>query len=166
MWKYKGTQRPDFAVEPKPDQESVWDYPRPPALVSDHRKIEVFSEDGVLIALAASSVRVLETASPPTFYIAPANLLLNLPPCTGTSYCEWKGQASYFSYGGEKIGWRYDGPSERFKQIDGWCSFYASLTRCVVDGEPVQAQRGEFYGGWITQEVVGPFKGDPGTLGW
>ena len=166
MWKYKGNQRPEFAIEPKPGQESVWDYPRPPELVSDHRKIEVFSEDDVLIARASSSIRVLETASPPTFYIAPDDLLLDLTSCDGASYCEWKGQASYFSYGNVKIAWRYDGPSESFKQIDGWYSFYASLTRCFVDSERVQAQRGDFYGGWITQEVVGPFKGDPGTLGW
>ena len=166
MWKHTGTQRPDFAIEPKLGQELVWDYPRPPALVSDRRKIEVFSEDGSLIARAASSIRVLETASPPTFYIAPDDMLADLIPCDGATYCEWKGQATYFSYRNSKIAWRYDGPTERFKGIDGWYSFYASLTRCFVDGEAVQAQRGDFYGGWITNEVLGPFKCDPGTLGW
>ncbi len=166
MWKYRGNRRPEFAVEPKAGQESVWDYPRPPVLVSDHRKIEVFSKDKELIALATTSLRVLETASPPTFYIAPDSLIRKLTPYPGTSYCEWKGQASYFCYGDTKIAWRYDSPSERFKQIDGWYSFYASLTLCFVDGEPVEAQHGDFYGGWITHEVVGPFKGDPDTMGW
>ena len=123
MWKYRGNRRPEFAVEPKAGQESVWDYPRPPVLVSDHRKIEVFSKDKELIALATSSLRVLETASPPTFYIAPDSLIRKLTPYSGTSYCEWK-RASYFSYG-YKIAWRYDSPSERFKQIVGWYSFYA-----------------------------------------
>lgn len=166
MWKYKGTDRPDFAVQPKKGQESVWDYPRPPALLSDSRSVEVVATDGTVIARASASIRVLETASPPTFYLSPESLMVSLDDVPGTSFCEWKGQASYFAYADAKLAWRYDKPSARFAAIDGWYSFYASLADCYVDGEKVQAQQGDFYGGWITPEIVGPFKGDPGTLGW
>ena len=166
MWKYKGTDRPDFAVQPKKGQESVWDYPRPPALQPDSRSVEVVATDGTVIARASASIRVLETASPPTFYLSPESLMVSLDAVPGTSFCEWKGQASYFAYADAKLAWRYDKPSARFAAIDGWYSFYASLADCYVDGEKVQAQQGDFYGGWITPEIVGPFKGDPGTLGW
>ena len=166
MWKYKGVERPHFAISPSADQESVWDYPRPPELVPDNRAVEVRAKDGSLIAQSATSMRVLETASPPTFYLPPAAILVDLPIADGASFCEWKGRATYFSYHGVTLAWRYDHPSERFMEIDGWYSFYASQADCFVNGEQVQAQQGDFYGGWITPEIVGPFKGDPGTLGW
>ena len=166
MWKYQGNTRPDFALSPGPNQESVWDYPRPPALMSDQRLVEVRSKDGILIARSNGSIRVLEMASPPTFYLAPEAILEPLTMLEGSSFCEWKGRASYFAYQNVRLAWRYDNPSERFTGIDGWYSFYASLADCFVDGEKVQAQQGDFYGGWVTPEVVGPFKGDPGTLGW
>jgi uncharacterized protein (DUF427 family) len=98
--------------------------------------------------------------------LPPAAILVDLPIADGASFCEWKGRATYFSYHGVKLAWRYDHPSERFMEIDGWYSFYASQADCFVNGEQVQAQQGDFYGGWITPEIVGPFKGDPGTLGW
>ena len=166
MWKHTGTQRPDFAIEPKLGQESVWDYPRPPALVSDRRKIEVFSEDGVLIARAASSIRVLETASPPTFYIAPDDILTDLIPCDGATYCEWKGQAEYFQYQGHRLAWRYPKPTQAFAEVAGWYSFYPAECRCLVAGQTVRAQAGGFYGGWVTDEIVGPYKGEPGRSDW
>ncbi len=166
MWKYKGNERPHFAINPGPAQESVWDYPRPPALMADSRTVEVRGKDGTLIARCDSSIRVLETASPPTFYVAPEAILAPLTVVEGSSFCEWKGRASYFSHQNVRLAWRYDNPSDRFMPIDGWYSFYASLADCFVDGEQVLAQDGDFYGGWITSEVVGPFKGDPGTLGW
>jgi len=166
MWTHKGLKRPNFAIAPRQGQESVWDYPRPPALVSDHRKIEVFGKDGRLIARSERSIRVLETASPPTFYIPAEDMFLDLTLCEGRTLCEWKGRASYFCYRGDKVAWRYDAPSKPFKRIDGCYSFYASLADCLVDGERVRAQDGDFYGGWITNEVVGPFKGDFGTAGW
>lgn len=166
MWKYQGNERPNFAIEPKPGEESVWDYPRPPAAVADRRFIEVRGKDGVVLARTEQSIRVLETASPPTFYVPPQALLVELLAVQGSSFCEWKGRASYFSYNGERLAWRYDQPSERFSAIDGWYSFYASVADCFVNGVQVQAQTGDFYGGWITPEVIGPFKGDPGTSGW
>lgn len=166
MWKYQGNERPPFAIRPGSTQESVWDYPRPPALMADNRTVEVRGKDGTLIARCDSSIRVLETASPPTFYVAPEAILEPLTAIEGLSFCEWKGRASYFSHQNVRLAWRYDNPSDRFMLIDGWYSFYASLADCFVDGEQVQAQDGDFYGGWITPEVVGPFKGDPGTLGW
>ena len=166
MWKDQGKERPDCALIPGPDQESVWDYPRPPALMPDNRGVEVRGKEGVLIARSDSSIRVLETASPPTFYLAPEALLEPLTIIEGSSFCEWKGRATYFSYQNVRLAWRYDNPSDRFSRIDGWYSFYASLVDCYVDGIKVAAQQGDFYGGWITPEVVGPFKGDPGTLGW
>ena len=166
MWKYKGQERPPFAISPAAGQESVWDYPRPPELMADNRTIEVRAKDGALIARSNSSFRVLETASPPTFYLAPESILEPLIAVEGSSFCEWKGRASYFSHRDIRLAWRYDNPSDRFMPIDGWYSFYASLADCFVDGERVGAQDGDFYGGWITPEVVGPFKGDPGTSGW
>ena len=166
MWKYTGKQRPQFALEPGPNQESVWDYPRPPVLVPDERKVEIYARNGDLLASTTGSMRVLETASPPTFYIPAEDLSQKLTPLEGSSFCEWKGVASYFSYEGVRLAWRYDNPSDRFKAIDGAYSFYASLAECWVDGERVRAQEGDFYGGWITNEIVGPFKGESGTQGW
>ena len=166
MWDYTGKERPKFAVKPGPNQESVCDYPRPPGLVPDSRKVEVYARSGDLLASTTRSLRVLETASPPTFYIPAADLLRELTPLDGASFCEWKGVASYFSHEGARLAWRYDNPSDRFKTIDGAYSFYASLADCWVDGEKVRAQEGDFYGGWITNEIVGPFKGEFGTQGW
>ena len=166
MWKHRGNERPYFAIVPKEGQESVWDYPRPPILKEDLRKIEVYDETGILLAQTNRSFRVLETASPPTFYIPSSDVLVELKLVAGSTFCEWKGAASYFAHKGLRLAWRYDNPSDRFSTIDGYYSFYASVADCRVDGERVQAQAGDFYGGWITKEVVGPFKGDPGTTGW
>ncbi|RPG47607.1 MAG: DUF427 domain-containing protein [Gammaproteobacteria bacterium TMED134] len=166
MWRYKGQQHPPFAQTPGPDQESVWDYPRPPAIVHDDREVRVVSAGGDLIAEACASQRVLETASPPTFYLAPEALTLDLSLAVGNTHCEWKGPASYFQLDGEIVGWCYPSPSQRFTSIAGWLSFYPSRVQCFVSGERVSAQPGSFYGGWVTKEVLGPFKGEPGTLGW
>ena len=165
MWNHRGQSRPDFASPTAAGQESVWDYPRPPICEPIPRQVTVKLLDTV-IASSKAAIRVLETASPPTFYLSPESLMVSLDDVPGTSFCEWKGQASYFAYADAKLAWRYDKPSARFAAIDGWYSFYASLADCYVDGEKVQAQQGDFYGGWITPEIVGPFKGDPGTLGW
>ena len=96
MWKYTGIQKPPFAIEPQEGQESVWDYPRPPALVKDIRLIEVKSGD-MLIASTTNAYRILETASPPTVYIPPQDVHLDqLVEIRGSSFCEWKGSASYW----------------------------------------------------------------------
>ena len=166
MWKYKGSDRPEFAIEPKDNEESVWDYPRPPVLVDDTREVRVYGKDHILLASSIRSIRVLETASPPSFYLHPSDILVELDQDEGHTWCEWKGKASYFVYKGLKVAWRYENPSERFARIDGWYSFYPGKASCFVSGEPVKAQIGQFYGGWITNEIVGPFKGGSGTNAW
>ncbi|TVR27368.1 MAG: DUF427 domain-containing protein [Balneolaceae bacterium] len=171
MWKYTGKSRPPFAEPVRDGQESVWDYPRPPVTSPDSRKILV-KLNGRVLAESNSVVRVLETASPPSFYIPPDDVNRELlQKASGSSFCEWKGSATYWDvHAGnqiiQKAGWSYHNPSERFAAIDGYFSFYPALVNCFVDGEQVVPQPGGFYGGWITSEIVGPVKGGPGTGGW
>ena len=167
-WIHRGASRPEFAIEPGPGQESVWDYPRPPAVVEDARHIEVRSPGG-LVADTDRSVRVLETSHPPAFYLPPESIVdAALVEAPGSSHCEWKGLASYLALAanGEVVGWRYAEPYDDFAPWAGWVSFYPGRVECRVDGELVRPQAGGFYGGWITDDVVGPFKGDPGTSSW
>ncbi len=168
MWSYSGQRRPDFAVEPGPGQESVWDYPRPPALVPCSRRVEVSAADR-LIAVSRRTVRILETASPPTFYLPPEDVDWSLlDAVAGSSFCEWKGRAGYFALRGRQsvVAWSYPEPTPEFAAIAGYVSFYPGRVRCTVDGETVRPQPGDFYGGWVTEDVVGPFKGEPGTGHW
>lgn len=168
QWTNRGQGRPDFAVEPGPGQESVWDYPRPPAVVHDQRRIEVRA-GALLIAASSRSVRICETSHPPSFYLPPDDVVEGtLHVVAGSSHCEWKGRAEYVAVTGsdEPIGWRYPTPYAEFAEHAGWVSFYPARVACSVDGEAVRPQAGGFYGGWITDDVVGPFKGEPGTQGW
>ena len=165
-WTFTGAGRPEFALAPKPGQESVWDYPRPPAIVDDPRLVEVFAADGTLLASSNQAKRVLETASPPTFYLPPTALVAALDAVAGSSFCEWKGQAEYFGYGGASLAWRYPKPTQKFAEIAGWYAFYPAQCRCLVAGEGVRAQAGGFYGGWVNDEIIGPYKGEPGSYGW
>ena len=170
MWQYRGQKRPDFAVEPKPGQESVWDYTRPPLLVPDKRLVEVYFADDV-IASSNATYRVLETAHPPSFYIPPQDVTWNLlKSASGSSMCEWKGTAQYWALKSNLkagvVGWSYPDPTSAFEQIGGYISFYPATVTCFVAGERVRPQPGKFYGGWITKEIVGPFKGQPGTEYW
>lgn len=169
MWKYTGESRPEFAHEPGPGQESVWDYPRPPILEPSDEHVEVRFGD-IVLASTRASLRVLETASPPTYYIPKTDIHWeHLQSIVQSSYCEWKGCASYFTSKQDPasaVAWLYEQPSDRFRDIDGHASFYPSKAQCFVNGEAVRPQPGEFYGGWITDRVVGPFKGEPGTGGW
>ncbi|NNE96191.1 MAG: DUF427 domain-containing protein [Acidimicrobiales bacterium] len=164
QWTYTGAVRPPFARDPAEGQESVWDYPRPPAVVPDVRLVEVFGADG-LIASTTDSVRVMETSLPPSFYLPPETITPGaLVVGDRRSICEWKGEAEYLSEpGGEVVAWRYPRPFDLFADYAGWVSFYPHLVECRVDGELVRAQNSNFYGGWITDELVGPFKGDPGV---
>ncbi|MGB5297403.1 MAG: DUF427 domain-containing protein [Thiogranum sp.] len=170
-WGLRGQTRPAGAVEPGPGQESVWDYPRPPVIVDDTRLIQVRLND-VLIAETRAAKRVLETASPPTFYLPPESVRFDfLQPDTVTSFCEWKGHATYFSAIVGKLcvknaAWSYPEPFAEFRAIKSYLAFYPGRLACYVDGERVRSQAGGFYGGWITGEIVGPVKGDPGTSGW
>jgi uncharacterized protein (DUF427 family) len=169
MWKYRGQQRPEFAVEPGPGQESVWDYPRPPALVPASAHVEIRAGN-TAIAESDNVIRVLETASPPTWYVPPADVQWQrLVPAAGRTWCEWKGEASYWAlaeFPDVAIGWTYPEPLPAFASIRGYLSAYPGRIECYVDGERVRAQAGAFYGGWVTDEIVGPFKGDQGTGGW
>lgn len=147
--------------------ERVADYPRPPALVASEQWIEVRAL-GALLVQTRRSLRVLETFHPPTYYLPPEALQLELlEPAAGRSFCEWKGVASYFSVvvGDrrlERAVWSYANPTAAFAPLAGWYALYPGLMDgCWVDGERVQPQPGGFYGGWITSAVQGPFKGDP-----
>ena len=176
-WSNTGVERPPFAIDPGPEQESVWDYPRPPALVADGREVVVGSADRP-VARTTGAIRVCETASPPTFYLPPDGVdFEQLVQGPGTSFCEWKGPARYWclaegaakaNHGGSDVvvGWDYPTPFDEFSALAGFVSFYPGRIRCTVDGEVVQPQAGGFYGGWITNEIVGPYKGDAGTEGW
>ncbi len=163
--------RPSLAANGCP-LESVWDYPRPPAVVPCARRVRVI-HDGIVIAESERAVRVLETASPPTVYVPPEDVDTELlEPTPGHTVCEWKGSASYVDLvGGDAVaaraGWFYPSPSPRFAALVDHVALYpGAMDRCLVDGEQVIAQPGGFYGGWITSAVSGPFKGIPGSQGW
>jgi uncharacterized protein (DUF427 family) len=157
---------------PGPGQESVWDYPRPPRLEEFNGSITV-ELGGEAIASTRRAWRVLETSHPPTYYL-PRDCFRDgaLRSTGGSSWCEWKGQASYFdALGGTKVAaraaWTYVRPTRGFAAIAGAVAVMAALVdRCTVNGEVVQPQPGGFYGGWVTTWVVGPFKGTPGSQGW
>ncbi len=170
-WQHYGAQRPAFAEKPGPGQESVWDFPRPPVARSDSRLVEVRLGD-VEIARSRQTVRVLETASPPTFYLPPQDVAIELlHAAPGQSHCEWKGRARYFDIATEhasspQAAWSYDAPLPEFVMLRGFIAFYPDRVACYVDGQRVRPQPGHFYGGWVTDDVVGPFKGESGTAGW
>lgn len=159
-------------IPPGPGQESVWDYPRPPRLEPVAKRIRVVFND-VTIADTTRAYRVLETSHPPVYYIPPEDILqMCLEPAPGFSWCEWKGQAQYYTVAvGEKkvegAAWYYADPMPAFTAIKDYVAFYAGqMDACYVDDEKVTPQPGGFYGGWITNDIVGPFKGEIGTRGW
>lgn len=170
-WQHRGQERPAFARKPNPGQESVWDYPRPPRLVSDHRRVVVRAQ-GKVLADSCSTFRILETASPPTFYLPPGDVNAYSLVFNGTSSgCEWKGTARYYALvesdmESEPVAWVYLHPYPGFESIAGFLSFYPGRIACYVNDERVLAQPGGFYGGWVTSEIVGPYKGLPGTEWW
>lgn len=155
-----------------PGQESVWDFPRPAIAetIDAHVRIE---HRGRIIADTRAAVRTLETSHPPSYYIPRADLDPDaLRRAEGSSFCEWKGAATYWDVVvGEivlpRVGWSYASPTAGFAALRDHVAFYAApFDRCSVDGETVTPQPGEFYGGWITSRVAGPFKGVPGSRGW
>lgn len=152
--------------------ESVWDYPRPPRLEPAALEI-VIVFGGVEIARSARGWRTLETSHPPTYYLPRADIREEaLAPAFGSSVCEWKGRARYWDLaaGGKRAAraaWSYPDPAPAFAPIRDHVAFYAGpLDRATVGGAPVAPQPGGFYGGWITPNLRGPFKGGPGTAGW
>ena len=155
-----------------PRRESVWDYPRPPRVETVMERVTVCFA-GRLIADTTSALRVLETSHPPAYYLPPEDVRQDLlEPAQGHSFCEFKGEASYItiitgSRRSERAGWLYRDPTPAFRSIAGYVAFYASrVDEARVGDEVVSAQPGDFYGGWITSWVVGPFKGPPGTSRW
>lgn len=152
--------------------ESVWDYPRPPRLEREKRRVRV-ELCGVVLAESDDALRVLETSHPPAIYIPPRDVRMDLFERTEQrSFCEWKGAAIYFDVRtGERtvanVAWSYPKPTPAFAAIRDYVSVYPGrMDACYLGGERVAAQPGDFYGGWITGEIVGPFKGGPGTRGW
>jgi uncharacterized protein (DUF427 family) len=157
---------------PLPGQESVWDYPRPPRAEPTGKRIRIVF-NGEVIADTTSAVRILETSHPPVYYIPQADIRMDLLTQTQRqTVCEFKGAARYWTLRvGDRVaadvGWSYPNPMRGFESIRDAIAFYPSrMDECTVDGERVQAQEGDFYGGWITSDIVGPFKGGPGTWGW
>lgn len=166
-----------FARRPQPvpagpGEESVWDYPRPPRLEAEARRIVVVF-NGVTVVDTDRALRVLETSHPPTYYLPAGEFVAgSLVPAEGTSYCEWKGVARFWTVrAGDReaprAAWSYPQPSGPYAALADHVALYCSaMDRCEVGGERAEPQPGEFYGGWVTSWVKGPFKGDPGTLGW
>jgi uncharacterized protein (DUF427 family) len=159
-------------VIPGPNQESVWDYPRPPRVEPVPERIRVVV-DGVTIADSGSALRVLETAGPPVYYLPRADVRMDLLEASPhRTFCEWKGDASYQTLvlpdrTIHNVAWSYEAPLAGFEAIRGRLAFYAQLVdEAWVGEERATPQPGRYYGGWVTSRIVGPFKGEPGTSGW
>ncbi|KAH8793693.1 hypothetical protein F5882DRAFT_459423 [Hyaloscypha sp. PMI_1271] len=155
-------------MPPKP-KLNVQNFPRPPLLERTPRHLQV-KWHGQTIADTKDAYWVLETYHPPTYYIPKSSLSIPLTRTQKSSFCEWKGWATYYSVTseGEKETvkdriWSYESPNEAYKEIKGYVSFYAGPWECFVDGEEVRPQPGDFYGGWTTSELVGTIKGDAAT---
>ena len=159
-------------IEPQAGQESVWSYPRPAIWEYTAKNLRVICED-IILAETTKGIRVLETSHPPMYYIPPEDIKLEyLVENPRKTWCEWKGWCRYFDV---KIGdryipnamWSYPEPNSTFAEIANYGSFYANLMdACYVDEQQVTPQAGDFYGGWITPDIVGPFKGELGTKWW
>lgn len=159
-------------ISPAPGQESVWDYPRPPRVEPSNKHIHVIF-NGTVIADSRSAYRVLETSHPPVYYIPPQDVRMEFLRVTARqTFCEFKGTARYFSVTvdgkqAENAAWCYPSPASGYAALKNYVAFYPQrMDGCFVDGERVTPQSGDFYGGWITCEIVGPFKGDVGTWDW
>jgi uncharacterized protein (DUF427 family) len=159
-------------IPPQPGQESVWDYPRPAILEDTSKHLKVIC-NGIVLAETNRGKRVLETSHPPTYYFPPEDIKLEyLLETPKKGLCEWKGRYQYYDVRiGDKYinygAWRYFVPTPDFVSIQEYYGFLASLMdACYVNDELVTPQPGDFYGGWITADIVGPFKGSPGTMGW
>jgi uncharacterized protein (DUF427 family) len=161
--------RPDPTL---PGHESVWTYPRPAIAepIAAHITIE---HSGLIVANTRASIRTLETSHPPSYYIPQSDIApATLRRANGSSFCEWKGTAVYWDVViGDivlpRAGWSYPNPTTAFALLRDHIAFYAGpFDRCSVDCETVVPQPGDFYGGWITSKLSGPFKGVPGSHDW
>ncbi|GMN10194.1 DUF427 domain-containing protein [Croceitalea sp. MTPC9] len=169
-WEYNGKGRPPFAKEPKKGQISVWDFPRPPAIEKVKKEISVYQEKNCL-AKTRNGYAIMETAHPPSYYIPPTdinqNFLIRIP--NKKSLCEWKGSAIYWALKTDPeqaIAWSYPDPFSEFEAIKDHLAFYPQQLNCFIKQEKVTPQPGKSYAGWITTNLVGPFKGEPGTGHW
>ncbi|MGB1250002.1 MAG: DUF427 domain-containing protein [Candidatus Promineifilaceae bacterium] len=159
-------------ITPSEGQESVWDYPRPPQIELTDKHIQIVF-NGVVIADTHRAYRTLETSHPPSYYIPPEDIKTDyLQRANGGSLCEWKGQATYYTVAVKgkravKVAWTYHNPTGHFEAIRDYLAFYVCpMDSCYLNGEKVEPQPGHFYGGWITKDIVGPFKGEPGSWYW
>jgi uncharacterized protein (DUF427 family) len=159
-------------IKPKAGQESVWDYPRPPRLESFNGHIRIVYNSEIILD-TQEAYRILETSHPPTYYVPVSQFRKDLLRINqSTSFCEFKGMAAYYDlqvHGktAKKAAWHYPNPKTKYHALKDHVSVYAHLMdACLVNDELVDAQQGSFYGGWITTNIVGPFKGAPGTWGW
>lgn len=172
MWRWDGSERPPWAEVPGPGQESVWDYPRPPRIEPVEVELRVVRK-GVELARTTRGVRVVETAGAPVYYFPPDDVRLDLLRSAGPgSVCEWKGRATYWDldHPGDpvpRIAWSYPDPLTPFRSMAGWLAFYAGkVDEAWVGDQPAEPQPGGFYGGWVTPDLAGPIKGEPGSGGW
>jgi uncharacterized protein (DUF427 family) len=171
QWTWRGQARPHFAAQPRPGQISVWDFPRPPRLAPEPREVRIVW-GSTLVASSTRTLRVLETAHPPTYYIPWDDVARDLlVPAPGGSFCEWKGPARYWSLvrGDHQLphhAWSYPQPLADAQALADCVAFYARGLTCSVGGLPATPQPGGFYGGWVTPDLAGPFKGEPGSEGW
>jgi len=168
----RAKREPVRPEQPGPGQESVWDYPRPPRVEASTERL-VVRLGGAVVADARASFRVLETSHPPVYYLPRSSFAPGaLEPAGGSSMCEFKGRARYLDVvgGGDRASsaaWTYPTPWPGYEMLVDHVAVYPGrMDSCAIDGELVDAQEGDFYGGWVTSRVVGPFKGAPGTLGW
>ncbi|MDQ2892252.1 MAG: DUF427 domain-containing protein [Pseudomonadota bacterium] len=160
---------PDAAL---PGQESVWRYPRPPIAEASSRHLRIVHRD-IVVADTHAAIRTLETSHPPTYYLPQRDITMALLRVSARrSWCEWKAEAVYWDLivGDEvlaDVAWSYPAPTRDFATLANHLAFYATpLDACLVDGEQVTPQPGGFYGGWITPDLAGPFKGIPGSRFW
>jgi uncharacterized protein (DUF427 family) len=160
-------------ITPQLGQESVWDYPRPPKIEAISKTIRI-EHKGIVLVNSNKAFRILETSHPPVYYIPQEDILMeHLALTEEVSFCEFKGKAHYYHLQIGKdvfirdVAWTYLNPPDKFSQIKEYLAFYPNkLEACFVNDEKVNSQDGSFYGGWITKDIVGPFKGGSGTWGW
>ncbi|MFB7545298.1 DUF427 domain-containing protein [Streptomyces zaomyceticus] len=160
-----------YRMTAQPHQESVWDYPRPPRLEAENRRLSV-RVGFVVVAETTNGLRLLETSHPPVYYFPRSDVATEfIHPNPRKTVCEWKGTATYWDIVvGSSIlpgaAWSYENPLDPYRAMRGHLAFYPGRALCMIDEEAVSAQEGGFYGGWITHETTGPFKGATGSSGW
>ena len=154
------------------NKENVWNYPRP-AIYEYHKGTIEVNHNNQILAKTKKGIRILETSHPPTYYFPLSDVVTSkLKKNKTKTFCEWKGIAEYYNYDYgneliENVAWYYPNPNPDFLAIRRYVSFYSSkFNKCLVNNCLVLNQPGDFYGGWITSDLIGPFKGTKGTEEW